>query len=418
MGTLAEEILSARVGRPVHAGEIVVVDVDYVMSHDTTSPLAIEAFRKLNRPIWDPSRVVIAFDHVVPASTPAVATIQAGIRQFVKESGIDNFYEGGNGICHQLMVEKGYVAPGSIVVGGDSHTVTYGALGAFATGMGSTDVGLVYATGKTWFRVPETVRFNITGSFGHGVTAKDLTLLMVRTIGVAGAVYASVEYGGPTVERLSVSERMTLANMAIEMGGKVGLIAADEVTDTYLAGRARYDTGTGHLRPVDPTYQRVVDLNVDDLVPLVACPPEVDNVCPVTDVVGERLDEVFIGTCTNGRLDDLALAARVLEGRTVNPTTRCIIIPASRDVYLQAMEHGYIETFIRAGAHVGSPGCGPCIGRHYGVLGKGERALTTMNRNFTGRMGDPTAEIYLGNPATAAASAIEGRITDPRPYLT
>jgi 3-isopropylmalate/(R)-2-methylmalate dehydratase large subunit/methanogen homoaconitase large subunit len=417
MGTLAEEILSARVGRTVHAGEIVVVDVDYAMSHDTTSPLAIEAFRKLERPLWDPSRIVIAIDHVVPASTPAVANIQRGIRAFAQDEGIGHFYPGGSGICHQLMVEQGFVAPGAIVVGGDSHTVTYGALGAFATGMGSTDIGLVYATGKTWLRVPETVRFEVSGSFGPGVTAKDLTLLMVRTIGVAGAVYDAVEYGGETVRRLSISERMTLANMSIEMGGKVGLIEADEVTDTYLTGRVRYDTGTGHLRPINPEYRRVVELSVDDLEPLVACPPEVDNVRPVTAVVGTPLDEVFIGTCTNGRLDDLALAARVLEGQTVHPNTRCIIIPASREVQLQALEHGYIDTFIRAGAQVGTPGCGPCIGRHFGVLGKGERALTTMNRNFTGRMGDPTAEIYLGNPATAAASAITGAITDPRPYL-
>lgn len=417
MGTLAEEILSARLGRPVHAGEIVVVDVDYAMSHDTTSPLAIEAFRKLDRPLWDPSRIVIAIDHVVPASTPAVATTHRNIRQFTQDEGIANFFEAGSGICHQLMVEQGFVAPGSIVVGGDSHTVTYGALGAFATGMGSTDIGLVYATGKTWFRVPATVRFEVSGSFGHGVTAKDLTLLMVRTIGVSGAVYDAIEYGGPTVRALSVSERMTLSNMAIEMGGKVGLIEADEITDCYLAGRVRYDTGTGRLRPINPTYRRVVALNVDDLEPLVACPPEVDNVRPVTEVVGTPLDEVFIGTCTNGRLDDLALAARILAGHTISPRTRCIIIPASREVQMQALEHGYIETFIRAGAHIGSPGCGPCIGRHFGVLGKGERALTTMNRNFTGRMGDATAEIYLGNPATAAASAIEGAIADPRAYL-
>lgn len=417
MGTLAEEILSARVGRPVHAGEIVVVDVDYAMSHDTTSPLAIEAFRKLDRPLWDPSRVVIALDHVIPASTPAVATTHQNIRRFVREQGIPHFYEGGSGICHQIMVEQGFVAPGSIVIGADSHTVTYGALGAFATGMGSTDVGLVYATGKTWFRVPQTVRFEVTGSFGPGVTAKDLTLLMVQTIGVAGAVYDAVEYGGPTVRALSISERMTLANMAIEMGGKVGLIEADAITDAYLAGRVRDDTGTGHLRPVDPVYRRVVELNVDGLVPLVACPPEVDNVRPVTEVIGTPLDEVFIGTCTNGRLDDLALAARVMEGRTVSTTTRCIIIPASRAVQLQALECGYLETFTRAGAHIGTPGCGPCIGRHFGVLGKHERALTTMNRNFTGRMGDPTAEIYLGNPAVAAASAIAGAIADPRGYL-
>jgi 3-isopropylmalate/(R)-2-methylmalate dehydratase large subunit/methanogen homoaconitase large subunit len=219
------------------------------------------------------------------------------------------------------------------------------------------------------------------------------------------------------VRSLSISERMTLANMSIEMGGKVGLIEADEITDAYLAGRVRYDTGTGHLRPIDPEYRRVVELCVDGLEPLIACPPEVDNVRPVSEVVGTPLDEVFIGSCTNGRLDDLALAARVLEGHTIHPDTRCIIIPASREVQMQALEHGYIDTFIRAGAQVGTPGCGPCIGRHFGVLGRGERALTTMNRNFTGRMGDPTAEIYLGNPATAAASAIAGAIADPRPYL-
>ncbi|WP_069802941.1 3-isopropylmalate dehydratase large subunit [Thermogemmatispora onikobensis] len=416
MGTLAEEIFSYKLGRPVNAGEIVIVDVDHVMSHDTTSPLAIQAFRKLTGErgghVFDPARAHIVFDHIVPAATVAAATLQRDIRGFAREQGIQILQEG---ICHQVMPERGFVAPGEIIVGADSHTCTYGALGAFATGMGSTDIGVAYATGRSWFRVPETINVRLTGQLQPGVYVKDVTLELVRRIGVDGANYRALEYSGPLVEALSVSERFTLCNMAIEMGAKTGLVAPDATTEAWLRGRV--NRSYPMLQPQNPRYERVVEVDVSELSPLVACPPDVNNVVPVEQVEHIQIDQVFLGTCTNGRLDDLAIAASILRGRTIHPTTRMVVIPASREVYLEALRLGYIETFIQAGASVGTPGCGPCIGRHFGVLGPGERALTTMNRNFTGRMGDPTAEIYLGSPATVAATAITGHITDPRQFL-
>ncbi|WP_376793868.1 3-isopropylmalate dehydratase large subunit [Thermogemmatispora sp.] len=416
MGTLTEEIFSHKLGRPVSAGEIVIVDVDHVMSHDTTSPLAIQAFRKLTGErggrVFDPARAHIVFDHIVPAATVAAATLQRDIRVFAREQGIQILQEG---ICHQVMPERGFVAPGEIIVGADSHTCTYGALGAFATGMGSTDIGVAYATGRSWFRVPETINVRLTGRLQPGVYAKDVTLELVRRIGVDGANYRALEYSGPLVEAMSISERFTLCNMAIEMGAKTGLVAPDATTEAWLRGRV--DRSYPMLRPQNPRYERVVEVDVSELSPLVACPPDVNNVVPVEQVEHIQIDQVFLGTCTNGRLDDLAIAASILRGRKIHPNTRMVVIPASREVYLEALRLGYIEIFIQAGASVGTPGCGPCIGRHFGVLGPGERALTTMNRNFTGRMGDPTAEIYLGSPATVAATAITGHITDPRPFL-
>ncbi|MBX5458504.1 MAG: 3-isopropylmalate dehydratase large subunit [Thermogemmatispora sp.] len=416
MGTLAEEIFSYKLGRPVSAGEIVIVDVDHVMSHDTTSPLAIQAFRKLTGErggrVFDSARAHIVFDHIVPAATVAAATLQRDIRGFAREQGIQILQEG---ICHQVMPERGFVAPGEIIVGADSHTCTYGALGAFATGMGSTDIGVAYATGRSWFRVPETINVRLTGQLQPGVYVKDVTLELVRRIGVDGANYRALEYSGSLVESLSISERFTLCNMAIEMGAKTGLVAPDATTEAWLRGRV--NRSYPMLQPQNPRYERVVEVDVSDLSPLIACPPDVNNVVPVEQVEHIQIDQVFLGTCTNGRLDDLAIAASILRGRTIHPNTRMVVIPASREVYLEALRLGYIETFIQAGASVGTPGCGPCIGRHFGVLGPGERALTTMNRNFTGRMGDPTAEIYLGSPATVAATAITGHITDPRQFL-
>jgi 3-isopropylmalate dehydratase large subunit len=416
MGTLTEEIFSYKLGRPVTAGETVIVDIDHVMSHDTTSPLAIQAFRKLSAEsggrVFDPARAHIVFDHIVPAATIAAATLQRDIRSFAREQGIQILQEG---ICHQVMPERGFVVPGDIIVGADSHTCTYGALGAFATGMGSTDIGVAYATGRSWFRVPETINVRLTGELQPGVYAKDVTLEMVRRIGVDGANYRALEYSGPLVERLSVSERFTFCNMAIEMGAKAGLVAPDSTTEAWLRGRVTRTYPM--LEPRNPRYERVVEIDVSDLTPLIACPPDVNNVVPVEQVEHVQIDQVFLGTCTNGRLDDLAIAAGILRDRAIHPGTRMVVVPASREVYLEALRLGYIETFIRAGASVGTPGCGPCIGRHYGVLGPGERALTTMNRNFTGRMGDPTAEIYLGSPATVAATAITGHITDPRHFL-
>jgi homoaconitate hydratase family protein len=416
MGTLAEEIFSYKLGRPVHAGETVVVEVDQVMSHDTTTPLAVQAFRKLakqnNGRVFDAKRSHIVFDHIIPAATIAAATLHRDIRTFAKDQDIPILQEG---ICHQVMPEKGFVIPGSIIVGADSHSCTYGAFGAFGTGMGSTDIGVAYATGRSWFRVPETINVRLVGKLPHGVFAKDVSLEMVRRIGVDGANYRALEYTGDLIERFSMSERMTFANMAIEMGGKAGLIAPDETTRAWLRGRT--DRDYPMLVSHDPHYERVVEIDVSTLKPLVACPPDVNIVHPAEEVEHVQLDQVFLGTCTNGRLDDLEIAANILRGKTISPTLRMVVVPASREIYLEAMRLGYLEIFARAGASIGTPGCGPCIGRHFGVLAPGERALTTMNRNFTGRMGDPTAEIYLGSPATVAASALTGHITDPRQVL-
>jgi 3-isopropylmalate/(R)-2-methylmalate dehydratase large subunit/methanogen homoaconitase large subunit len=416
MGTLTEEIFSYKLGRPVEQGETVIVEVDHVMSHDTTTPLAIKAFRELAKQndgrVFDANRSHIVFDHIIPASTIAAATLHRDIRTFAREQNIPILQEG---ICHQVMPERGFVTPGSIIVGADSHTCTYGALGAFATGMGSTDIGVAYATGRTWFRVPTTINVNLTGSLPFGVYAKDMTLEIVRHLGVDGANYRAIEYTGEAVERMSVSERFTFCNMAIEMGGKAGLIAPDAITQEWLRGRT--DREYPMLKAHNPNYERVLEIDVSNLQPLVACPPDVNNVAKVGDVEDVQIDQVFLGTCTNGRLDDLSIAANILRGKRIHPSTRMVVVPASREVYLEAMRRGYLEIFAEAGASVGTPGCGPCIGRHFGVLAPGERALTTMNRNFTGRMGDPTAEIYLGSPATVAATALTGHITDPRHFI-
>lgn len=442
MGTLSEEILSRKLERQVHAGEIVVVDLDLVMSHDTTTPLAMEAFYGLTHDehmdvqadalqpepvgaaatdagasasgrVWNRSRVVIAFDHIVPAATIQAATLQRDIRRFAREQDLPNVFQ--EGVGHQVIVEHGFVVPGDVVVGADSHTCTYGALGAFATGMGSTDIGVAYATGQTWLRVPETIAVRLTGTFQPGVFAKDAILEVVRILGADGANYQAVEFLGDAVERMTQSERFTFCSMSIEMGAKVGLIAPDATTAEYL--RTRTERAYDFVAPRDPHYSRGIVVDVATLEPRIACPPDVDNVRPLREVAGLHIDQIFLGTCTNGRIEDLAIAAEILRGRQIHPDTRMVVVPASREVYLEALRRGYIEIFTEAGALVEAASCGPCIGRHQGVLTAGERALTTMNRNFTGRMGDPNAEIYLGSPATIAASAIAGAIADPRDFF-
>ncbi|HEX4208382.1 MAG TPA: 3-isopropylmalate dehydratase large subunit [Ktedonobacteraceae bacterium] len=416
MGTLTEEIFSYKLGRPVEQGETVIVEVDHVMSHDTTTPLAIKAFRELadmnGGRLFDKDRSHIVFDHIIPASTVAAATLHRDTRTFAREQEVPIMQEG---ICHQVMPEKGFVTPGAVIVGADSHSCSYGAFGAFGTGMGSTDIGVAYATGRTWFRVPTTINVNLVGRLPFGVYAKDVSLEVVRQIGVDGANYRALEYTGPVIENMSMSERFTFCNMAIEMGGKAGLIAPDETTRAWLHGRTEREYPM--LRAHNPNYERIIEIDVSNLSPLVACPPDVNNVVPVGQAEEIKIDQVFLGTCTNGRLDDLEIAANVLRDQHIHPDIRMVIIPASREIYLEAMRRGYLEIFAQAGASVGTPGCGPCIGRHFGVLAPGERALTTMNRNFTGRMGDPTAEIYLGSPATVAATALTGHITDPRNFI-
>ncbi|HVB52910.1 MAG TPA: aconitase/3-isopropylmalate dehydratase large subunit family protein [Candidatus Acidoferrales bacterium] len=408
MGTLAEEILSARLGRPVVAGETVVVPVDVVMSHDTTTALVAEAMDDLGRKVARPERGVVVFDHITPAATVAAAQQQQRAREFVAQQGIANLLT--DGISHQVLPEHGLVAPGDVVVGADSHTVTLGAFGAFATGMGSTDVAVAYATGESWLRVPSTLAVRLEGSFPPAVEAKDLILEIVRRVGSAGARYQAVEYIGGAARELSIGDRMTLCNMAVEMGGKAGIFAADDRTLRWLEGRGSRPARVLEAR--DPEYLRVETVELDRLEPMVATSPRVDTGRPVSELAGMAVDQVFIGTCTNGRLADFATAAALLRGRQV--AVRTVAVPASREVYLAALQAGYIESLVRAGVAVESPGCGPCLGRHKGVLGPGERAVTTMSRNFRGRMGDPSSEIYLVSPATAAATALLGRLADPR----
>jgi homoaconitate hydratase family protein len=327
MGTLSEEIFSYKLGRTVEQGETVVVDVDHVMSHDTTTPLAIQAFRKLadlsGGRVFDARRSHIVFDHIIPAATIAAATLHREVRGFAQEQDITILQES---ICHQVMPERGYVVPGTIIVGADSHTCTYGALGAFATGMGSTDIGVAYATGRAWFRLPQTINVRLEGTLSPGVYTKDVSLEVVRQLGVDGANYRAIEYSGSFVDAISVSERFTLCNMAIEMGGKAGLIAPDETTRAWLRGRTEREYPM--LAPRQPRYEQVIEIDVSNLQPLIACPPDVNNLVPVSEVEHVEIDQVFLGTCTNGRLDDLAIAAGILDGKTIHPRTRMVIIPA------------------------------------------------------------------------------------------
>ncbi len=407
MGTIVEEILSRRLGRSVRAGETVVAEVDAVMAHDVTGPLAIDAFRSLEMPLWNPDRTIFSFDHVIPSNSVAASALHRRIREFAVEHGVRNLLA--EGICHVVMVERGFVRPGGVVVGADSHSTTYGALGCFATGMGSTDIGVTMATGRSWFRVPETVRVEVRGELPPGVQAKDVALHVIRALGAEGASYMAVEWGGPTVSAMGVSERLTLANLSVDMGAKCGLCEVDASTWAYLG----LPDG-GEMRAHSPAYTRIFEVDAATLEPQVAAPPQIDNVLPLSEVAGTRLDEVFIGSCANGRIEDLAIAAGILEGRQVNPGTRTIVVPGSRRTYVEALERGYIDTFVRAGALVMAAGCGPCLGRQHGTLGAGERALSTSMRNYPGRMGSPEADIYLANPAVAAASALAGAIADPR----
>ncbi len=406
MGTLTEEILTNKLGREVHSGDIIITDVDYVMSHDTTTPLIINALDALNKGPWNPDKAVVVFDHIVPAPSIKAAMLQKKVKSFVNQSNISNFYQ--EGVCHQIMVEKHFALPGAVIVGADSHSCTHGAVGAFSTGMGSTDVAVAYATGKTWLKVPETIQLLTEGKFAEGVYPKDLILEMVRRVGADGATYRALEYTGETAQNMSVEERMTLTSMAVEMGAKAGMVQADKITMEYTGGQGN------PIHPVNPKYQQTLEFQAEDIVPKIAAPHRVDNVHDIDQFTDLNVDQVFLGTCTNGRLSDLEVAAKILKGQKIHPETRMVVVPASQSVLKEAYLRGYIDIFTEAGAVVPNPGCGPCIGRHQGVLAPEEVALTTMNRNFQGRMGSPEAEIYLGSPATIAYSAIKGKIADPR----
>jgi 3-isopropylmalate/(R)-2-methylmalate dehydratase large subunit len=415
MGTLVEEIFSAKLGRRVSAGDIVLCDVDFIMSHDNTTPLAIKAFRDIGKPMIDRNKIVIHFDHAYPAPNLLAAEAQKRIVDFMKEQDILNFYH--QGICHQVMIEEGFVKPGSVIVGGDSHTNTYGAFGAFAVGFGSTEIGVCWVTGKTWFKVPETISIVLRGKMKPGVYAKDVMLHIVGKLGMDGATYKSVEFSGPFIKELPMHERIVFSNISTEIGAKCGLMIPDETTVEYLENETKASGPFRLVMPVEPEYEKVIEIDVTELEPQVACHPDVDNVKLLREVEGLEIDEVFIGTCTNGRYEDLEIAAGILKGKQVSRFTRTIITPASRKIYEKALDNGLIKIFHDAGCTIGVLGCGACIGRHGGILAPKERAFTTMNRNFIGRMGSPEAEIFLGSPAAAAATAIEGKIADPRRYL-
>ena len=407
--TLAERILSVRSGKRVQAGELAVVEVDQVMVVDSIAPSAIRVVEEsLGGEVKHPKRVCFVIDHVAPASNVEVATTQKNLRSYAKEKGI-RVFDIGRGICHQVLMEEGLARPGWIVLGSDSHSTTYGAVCAFGTGMGATDIALAAASGRTWLKVPETVRVNLVGARPAGVSAKDVALSVIKTLTADGATYASIEYHG--AESFSKSERMTLANLAVEAGAKVGLVPpSGEVLEEY---------DVPEWLEVDPTatYSKEVDIDLSHLTPVVSVPFYVDNVHAVEDFIGTPVDQVFVGTCTNGRLDDLHEVADILRGKRVAEGTRLLVIPASSQVLEQAAADGTFGTLLAAGATFGTPGCGPCMGRHMGVLAPGEVCVSTSNRNFMGRMGSPEAKIFLASPAVAAATALNGALSLPEREL-
>jgi 3-isopropylmalate/(R)-2-methylmalate dehydratase large subunit len=409
--TITEKVLAnASHQKEAIPGDFIVADVSYAMAHDSTAPLAIESFSKITDKVFDKDRIIIVFDHFFPAPTVAGATLHQKSRKFVMEQNISGFFT--NGVCHQLLVEK-FVSPGDVVVGADSHTCTEGALGAFATGLGSTDIGGVMATGKCWFRVPESLKFNLTGKTKKGVYAKDIILSIVGDVGADGALYKACEFTGDYVEDATIASRLTLCNMAIEMGGKNGIVEADQKTLDFLRGR----TGKIFKSDKDAAYKDEYEIQVEDIEPQVALSPVVDNVKPVSLVEGKPIDQAFLGTCTNGRLEDIEVATRILRGKKIDRNVRLIVIPASEEIYFAALAKGYLQDLVNSGAAICNPTCGPCIGRHGGVLAEGEACISSQNRNFSGRMGDPSAEIILASPATVAASALAGKIVDPRDYM-
>lgn len=413
--TLAEKILSEHAGKDVRPGQLVVAKVDLAFAQDGTGPLAIRQWEKLGvGKVFDPERVWFFFDHAAPAPRRELANDHAFMRDFSAKTGA-RVSEVGEGISHQIVAER-LAKPGMLITGADSHTCTAGALGAFATGVGSTDAAVAMALGKTWFRVPETFLVKVKGKFGPGVSAKDLILQFIGDIGADGATYKALEFGGE-LENLDMEARLTIANMAVEAGAKTGLFPADEETRRWLAKHGR-EEDYRELKPdPDAQYERVFEYDLGQLEPVVAAPHTVDNVHPAKDLGNVKVNQVYIGTCTNGRVSDLRAAAQILKGKKVAPGVRLIVVPASRRVWKEAQEEGLLEVFFDAGALILAPGCGPCVGVHEGVLADGEVVLSTQNRNFKGRMGNPNAFIYLGSPMTAAASALRGYITDPREVL-
>jgi 3-isopropylmalate/(R)-2-methylmalate dehydratase large subunit len=411
--TIAEKILARAAGKKgVSINEIVMAKVDVAMSHENAD-VVLRSFKDIGvGTVWDPDRIVILFDHRIPADSEKTAETHKRLRGFVREQGIKHFYDLKEGICHQVLPELGHDRPGEVLVGTDSHTTTHGAFGTFATGIGATEMAGVWATGELWLKVPESIKITVRGSFKKFVSAKDLILHVIHLLGADGANYCSVEFHGDTIQGMSIASRMVLSNLSMEMGAKVAFVPPDEKTIKYV--RERTDKPFEPALPdPDAVYVRTVDIDASTLTSQVACPHSVDNVKPVKDLVGLKIDQALIGSCTNGRLEDLAIAAEIIKDKNVHPDVRLLVIPASRRVYLEALSQGYIETFVKAGGLVLNPGCGPCLGAHQGLLGSGEVCIATTNRNFKGRMGSPEASVYLASPATVACAAIKGEITEP-----
>jgi len=417
--TITEKILAAHCSRDsVKPGELINAEIDVIMCHDVTTTPAIDmlAEKGLSKVAY-PERVVIMPDHFVPNKDIKSAEMVARIRRWAREQGIEKFYDlGRHGVCHALLPEQGHVKPGTTIICGDSHTSTHGALGAFSTGIGSTDLAAALATGELWFKVPETMLFRLSGKLGKGVYAKDVILEIIRRIGVDGALYKAMEFTGELIEALSVESRMTICNMAIEAGGKSGIINPDQKTTDYVKARTDEPFEIYQSDP-DAEYCQIIEIDVSNLEPLVAFPHLPSNGQPVSQIPDIPVDQAYLGSCTNGRIEDLRVAAEILKGKKVARNTRMIVVPATTEIWKQANREGLLDIFMNAGATVSTPTCGACLGGHMGILAAGERCISSTNRNFVGRMGSPKSEVYLGSPATVAASAIEGKIADPRKYL-
>lgn len=413
--TLAEKILSDKSGQDAQAGDIVIASVDVAAFQDGTGPLGVRQLQKMNLEMVRAPKSILFIDHAAPSPRKELSNDHMLLREFSRKTGAI-LSEIGEGVIHQRLVES-YAKPGDVVIGADSHTCTSGALGAFATGMGSTDVAIGMAMGKTWLKVPETYRVEVRGDFQPGVYSKDLILYLIGKLGADGATYKALEFGGPAIDKMSMESRFVLSNMAVEAGAKAGLIASDSKTKQYLKARGRVADWRRLAPDSDAQYERVININASKLLPQVAFPHTVDNTRNIGAAKKITVDQVFLGTCTNGRIEDLKIAARILRGNKRSPGTRLVVVPASRDVYISAMRSGLLEVFVRAGGIVMGPGCGPCVGVHQGVLGDGEVCLSTANRNFRGRMGNPEGLVYLASPATAAYSAIKGKISDPREFF-
>lgn len=413
--TIAEKILSQHAGKDLVAGDFAICSVDFCFGQDGTSGIIIDRFKQLGiKKVFKKDKFAIIIDHNSPSPNQGVAAVHKKLRDFTKKLHL-KLYDIGCGVCHQVVPENGHVLPGNLVLGADSHTCTYGALGALSTGVGSTDLAITLACGKNWFRVPESIKIVVKGRVPKGVCAKDIILYIIGDLRADGATYKCIEFSGPVIKKLSLDQRFTICNMAVELGAKFGVIEPDEKIYRFIKKRTKR-TFTPQFADKGAQYEFIKEYDISKISPQIAKPHSVDNVCGIEHIEGKAINEAYVGTCTNGRLDDLKVAASVVSGKTIHPDVRFIVAPASRQIYLDAMRLGFIKTFIEAGASVLNPGCGPCVGTHQGVPANKEVVISTANRNFKGRMGNPDAFIYLASPLTVAASALKGRIVDPRKH--